>query len=148
LTGAGVVCYGAFMASTSVKPRLVYTLLCDDVRQEMGGKFSLMGLFESISSHTFPAIHHRFAIMNEWTGGKGEFTVKIRLLSPDQAEIISESETKLTLFSETQRHRDISVRHNTTFKIPGTYWIETLLDGERVGITPVVLQMVSDQMVH
>jgi hypothetical protein len=136
------------MASTTIKPRLVYTLLCDDVRQEMGGKFSLMGLFESISSHTFPAIHHRFAIMNEWTGGKGEFTVKIRLLSPDQAEIISESETKLTLFSETQRHRDISVRHNTTFKIPGTYWIETLLDGERVGITPIVLQPVSDQMVH
>lgn len=136
------------MARTTIKPRLVYTLLCDDVRQEMGGKFSLMGLFESISSHTFPATHYRFAIMNEWTGGKGDFTVKIRLLSPDQAEVISESETKLTLFSETQRHRDISVRHNTTFKIPGTYWIETLLDGERVSITPIVLQTVSDQMVH
>ncbi len=136
------------MASTTVKPRLIYTLLCDDVRQEMGGKFSLMGLFESISSHTFPALHHRFAIMNEWTGGKGEFTVRIRLLSPDQTQVISESETKLALFSETQRHRDISVRYNTTFKVPGTYWIETLLDGERVGMTPIVLQTVNDQIVH
>ena len=79
------------MATTTIKPRLIFTLLCDDVRQEMGGKFSLMGLFESISSHSFPALHYRFVIMNEWTGGKGEFSVKIRLLSPDQAQVISES---------------------------------------------------------
>ena len=136
------------MASTKIKPRLSFTLLCDDVRQEMGGKFSLMGLFESISSHSFPALHHRFAIMNEWTGGKGDFTVRIRLLTPDQAQVLSESETKLSLFSETQRHRDISIRYNTTFKVPGTYWIETLLDNERIGLTPLVLQTINDQLVH
>ena len=136
------------MASTKIKPRLSFTLLCDDVRQEMGGKFSLMGLFESISSHSFPALHHRFAIMNEWTGGKGDFTVRIRLLTPDQAQVLSESETKLSLFSETQRHRDISIRYNSTFKVPGTYWIETLLDNERVGLAPLVLQTINDQLVH
>ncbi|MDA8424198.1 MAG: hypothetical protein M0Z89_12775 [Nitrospiraceae bacterium] len=136
------------MASTKIKPRLSFTLLCDDVRQEMGGKFSLMGLFESISSHSFPALHHRFAIMNEWTGGKGDFTVRIRLLTPDQAQVLSESETKLSLFSETQRHRDISIRYNTTFKVPGTYWIETLLDNERIGLAPLVLQTINDQLVH
>jgi hypothetical protein len=74
--------------------------------------------------------------------------VKIRLLSPDQAEVISESETKLSLFNETQRHRDISIRHNTTFKVPGTYWIETLLDGERAGMTPIMLQIIRDQIIH
>lgn len=136
------------MVSTKIKPRLSFTLLCDDVRQEMGGKFSLMGLFESISSHSFPALHHRFAIMNEWTGGKGDFTVRIRLLTPDQGQVLSESETKLSLFSETQRHRDISIRYNTTFKVPGTYWIETLLDNERIGLAPLVLQTINDQLVH
>jgi hypothetical protein len=136
------------MASIKVKPRLSYTLLCDDVRQEMGGKFSLMGLFESIYANVFPAVHPRFAIVNEWTGGKGEFTVKIKLLSPNKEEVLSESETKISLFVETQRHRDISVRFNTTFASPGTYWIETLLDGERIGLTPLPLQIVSDKTVH
>ena len=136
------------MASTKIKPRLSYTLLCDDVRQELGGKFSLMGLFESIYAGVFPAVHHRFAIVNEWTGGKGEFSVKIRLLSPDKTEVLSESETKLSLFSEAQRHRDISVRFNTTFPAPGTYWNEALLDGDRVGLTPLHLQVVSDKTVH
>ena len=86
--------------------------------------------------------------MNEWTGGKGDFTIRIRLLTPDQGQVLSESETKLSLFSETQRHRDISIRYNTTFKVPGTYWVETLLDGERVGLTPLVLQTINDQIVH
>ena len=138
----------SLMADTKIKPRLNYTLLCDDVRQEMGGKFSLMGLFESIYANSFPALHHRFAIINEWMGGKGDFLIKIRLLTPDSRQVLSESESKLSLYNETQRHRDISIRFNTTFKAPGTYWIETLVDDERVGIIPLVLQLISDKTVH
>ncbi len=143
-----MVCYAEIMVNNKVKPRLSFTLICDDVRQEMGGKFSLMGLFESIFSHTFPALHHRFAIVNEWIGGRGDFTVRIRLLAPDRAQVLSESQTKLSLYNEKQRHRDISIRYNTTFKVPGTYWIETLLDDEQVGLAPLVVQMVSEQTVH
>lgn len=136
------------MAHVKIKPTLRYTILCDDVRQEMGGKFSLMGLFESIYANVFPAVHPRFAIVNEWTGGKGEFAVRMRLLAPDREQVISESEGTITLFSETQRHRDISIRFNTTFAVPGTYWIETLLDGERVGLVPLTLQLITDRNVH
>ena len=136
------------MPTRQVRPKLSYTILCDDVRQELGGKFSLMGLFESIYANTFPAVHPRFAIVNEWGGGTGEFVIKIRLLSPNQNEVLSESESKLSLFSETQRHRDISVRFNTTFSVPGTYWIETLIDNERIGLTALPVQLVSNKNVH
>ena len=136
------------MSTMKIKPRLNYTILCDDVRQEMGGKFSLMGLFESIYSNTFPALHPRFAIVNEWTGGKGEFLSRIRLLAPDQKQVLSESDAKINLFNESQRHRDISVRFNSTFNVPGTYWIETLLDQERAGIIPLNIQIISNKNVH
>ncbi len=136
------------MANTNIKPRLNYTLICDDVRQELGGKFSLMGLFESIYTKSFPAVHYRFAIVNEWSGGKGEFTVRIRLLAPDREQVLSESRTKLTLFDESQRHRDISIRFNTTFNVPGAYWVETLLDDEQAGIIPLMVQAVNEQTVH
>ena len=136
------------MARVKVKPMLGYTILCDDVRQEMGGKFSLMGLFESIYANSFPAVHPRFAIVNEWTGGKGEFKVRVRLLAPDREQVISESEAAIALFSETQRHRDISIRFNTKFAVPGTYWIETLLDDERVSLVPLTLQLITDKTVH
>lgn len=136
------------MTANNKKPVLVHTILCDDVRQEMGGKFSLMGLFETISAVTFPAVHPRFAIMNEWSGGRGEFTAKIRLLAPDRKTVISESEAKLALFNETQHHRDISLRFNTTFPAPGTYWIEMLLDNEQIALVPLPVQQISQQTVH
>ncbi|HAK61544.1 MAG TPA: hypothetical protein DCO77_14410 [Nitrospiraceae bacterium] len=136
------------MATTKIKPQLNYTLLCDDVRQEVGGKFSLMGLFEAIYANTFPAVHPRFAIVNEWSGGKGEFHVKIRLLDTDKKKVVSESETAITLFSESQRHRDISIRFNTTFPVAGTYWIETLVDDKQINMVSLAVKQVNQQSVH
>jgi len=138
------------MVKAKIKPKLSYTLLCDDVRQELGGKFSLMGLFETIYAGSFPAIHPRFAIINEWIGGKGEFLARIRLLSPDKKQVLSESESRLVLYSETQRHRDIAVRFNTAFPAPGTYWVEILLDNERISLVSLaVLQPgQQQQLVH
>lgn len=136
------------MATNKIQPRLVHTIVCDDVRQEMGGKFSLMGLFETISAGIFPALHPRFAIINEWSGGRGEFLAKIRLLAPDRRTVLSESEAKFTLFNDTQRHRDISIRFNTSFPAPGTYWLEMLLDNDQVAMVPLPVEQVSQQTVH
>ncbi len=136
------------MTTQKAKPELRFTLLCDDVRQELGGKFSLMGLFESISAPVFPAVHHRFAIVNEWAGGTGEFTARIRLLTPDRGQVLSESESTFSLYTMTQHHRDISIRLNTTFTVPGTYWIETLINGEPAGFTPLPVLALSDKIVH
>jgi hypothetical protein len=146
--GGRVLCYCAAMTTNKIQPKLVHTVLCDDVRQETGGKFSLMGLFETISAGTFPALHPRFAIMNEWSGGRGEFQTKIRLLAPDRKKVLSESEAKFALFNEAQRHRDISVRFNTSFPVPGTYWLEILLDNDQVAMVPLPVQQISQQMVH
>ncbi len=136
------------MVSEKINPKLSYTILCDDVRQELGGKYSLMGLFESIYANSFPAVHPRFAIVNEWGGGKGEFRLKIRLLATNRRDVLSESEAVLNLFNETQKHRDISVRFNTTFATPGTYWIQMLLDDEQAGLVPLPIQLVSDKSVN
>jgi hypothetical protein len=136
------------MSTDKTRPTLLHTILCDDVRQEVGGKFSLMGLFEGISAPLFPVTHPRFAIWNEWSGGRGEFTARVRLLAPDRRTVLSESESRLSLFSEGQRHRDISVRFNTVFPAPGTYWIEMVLDGEQVALVPLPVQQVGPQNVH
>jgi hypothetical protein len=136
------------MATTKTRPVLAHTILCDDVRQEVGGKFSLMGLFEGISAQSFPVTHPRFAIWNEWTGGRGEFTARIRLLAPDRRTVLSESASRFSLFSESQRHRDISVRFNTVFPAPGTYWIEMAIDGEEAAMVALPVQQVNPQNVH
>src|SRR5436190_14802242 len=47
---------------------LVYTLLCDDVRIEMGNKISLMGIFQNIMVDKLPVSLIKFAVINHWEG--------------------------------------------------------------------------------
>ncbi len=131
-----------------IKPSLNFTLICDDVRQEIGGKISLMGLFENIYATKFPAIHPRLAIMTEWSEGKGEFEVKTRLLSPDRRTALRETASRITLNDANFRHRDVSVHLNIEFKSPGTYWIEHFLDGELINSLPLKVVQVREQPVH
>lgn len=130
------------------RPTLRHTLLCDDIRQEMGGKFSLMGIFETISASTFPAMHPRFVIVNEWAGGTGHFTLTVRLLTPDRSTAIADSSSTMSLRSETQRHRDVIVRLNTTFASPGTYWLEMRIDNAAAALVPLPVLRISPQPVH
>lgn len=131
-----------------VRPNLNFTLLCDDVRQEAGGKISLMGIFENVYANHFPAMHPRLATVNEWSDGKGDFDATLRLLSPDRKTIMRETVTRLKLGGARYRHRDISIHLNIEFKEPGTYWIENYLDGVLVNSIPLHVVMVKEKSFH
>jgi hypothetical protein len=130
------------------RPALSFTLVCDDVRQEMGGKVSLMGIFESIFATQFPALQPRIAIMNEWTEGVGEFETVLRILSPDRKTVLRETRGRFKLTDARFRHRDISIHLNMEFKEPGTYWIENAIDGVLVNSVPLQVTRVKDQPFH
>ena len=131
-----------------IKPSLNFTILCDDVRQEIGGKLSLMGLFENIYATKFPAMHPRLAVITEWAEGKGEFDVTMRILSPDRKTVLRETSSKVTLNGVGFRHRDVSVHLNVEFKAPGTYWVENFLNNELINSIPVKVVQVKEQPVH
>jgi len=61
--------------------KLVYTLLCDDVRIEMGNKISLMGIFQNIMVEKLPVSLIKFAVINHWQG-EGNYQTEVRILSP------------------------------------------------------------------
>ncbi len=130
------------------KPNLSFTLLCDDVRQETGGKISLMGIFENIYASSFPAVHPRLAMVNEWADGIGEFDATLRILSPDRKNILRETATRFRLADARYRHRDISIHLNVEFKEPGTYWIENYLDGILVNSVPLSVILVKEKSFH
>lgn len=131
-----------------MRPQLNFTLLCDDIRQELGGKISLMGIFENIYATSFPAIHPRLAIMNEWADGLGEFEATLRILTPDRKTVLRESVTRLKLIDARFKHRDISIHLNLEFREPGTYWIENYLDGILVNSIPLNVMLVKEKSFH
>jgi len=132
----------------ALKPSLNFTIICDDVRQEMGGKLSLMGLFENIYAPKFPAIHPRIAIMTEWANGQGEFGIKMRIVTPNGKTVIRETNSKMVLSSVNYRHRDVSVHLNVELKSPGTYWVENYLDDELINSIPLNVVQVKENPVH
>jgi len=132
----------------SLKPSVHFSIVCDDIRQELGGKVSLMGLFENIYAAQFPAFHPRMAIITEWTEGKGEFEVMMRISSPDKKTVLRETVSKMGLGNPSIRHRDVSVHLNIEFRTPGTYWIEHYLDGEMVYSMPLNIVQVKEQNIH
>jgi hypothetical protein len=106
---------------------LAYTILCDDVRIEMGNKLSLMGVFQNILVERVPVSLIKFAVVQHWRGA-GNYLTEVRILSPDKLQILVSSQpTQITLtnggFAD-----NISFFVNAVFPEAGTYWVQTLVD--------------------
>ena len=109
---------------------LVYSIMCDDVRLEMGNKLSVMGIFEHLFLTSFPAVILKVAIVNHWTG-VGDFQTQVRIASPDGAEVALS--TPSTFRIEPEGYADnVTFFANVSFEKAGTYRLQTFLDGRLV----------------
>jgi hypothetical protein len=107
--------------------QLIYTLLCDDVRLEMGNKISLMGVFQNIMVDKLPVSLIKFAVVNHWRGA-GNHHTEVRIMSPDKmVTVVTSQPTHLELapggFTD-----NVSFFVNVVFSTAGTYWVQTLAD--------------------
>jgi hypothetical protein len=120
--------------------QLVYSLLCDDVRLELGNKLSLMGLFENVFLPSFPAGIIRFATVNHWLG-VGDFETQVRVVSPDGREIAVSAPSAFRI--ESQGYADnITFFANVTLERAGTYQVRTYLDGKMVAERPLFVRLI------
>src|SRR5215210_7654098 len=71
--------------------KLIYTLLCDDVRLEVGNKLSFMGVFQNIIVQQMPVRLFKFAVVNHWRGD-GAHLSEVRILTPDRRQPIAFSQ--------------------------------------------------------
>jgi len=124
------------------KLQLVYTILCDDVRLEIGNKLSYMGVFQSIIVPQLPVWLPKLAVVNHWSGEGGHLS-EVRILMPDRQQALVVSQP--ARFEITHGSADnISFFVNVTFPVAGNYIVQTLIDSnlfdERV-------LLVSDQLI-
>jgi hypothetical protein len=119
--------------------QLGYSIVCDDVRVEMGNKLSLMGVFESVFFGGFPSALLKFAVVNHWQG-VGEFETQVRILFPDKRELAVAAPSKFTI--EALGYADnITFFTNVVFDRVGTYTIQTSLDGKLVAERPLYVRL-------
>jgi len=111
-------------------PDLQMSVLCDDVRQERGGKFILIGLFDVIGMTTFPGVFGRLCIVNRWCCGQGAFVERTRILAPDNGPVVAQGrDIPVQLANAEATATNVEFFLNVRFEREGVYWVEILLDG-------------------
>ena len=118
--------------------KLLYTLMCDDVRVEIGNKISLMGIFQNIMVEQMPVSLIKFAIVNHWVGD-GSYTTEVRVLYPDRQNVMVTSQQTAIDLSPGGFTDNVSFFVNVVFPNTGTYWVQTLADEVVVEEIPLVV---------
>ncbi len=109
-------------------PKLKYFIQCDEVRND-GGKFSALGLFDTIFSLIFPAAHRRFCLLLGFVGGEGEFDVELHITAPD-GRTLAEAKGQLQLGSPDQVGNVVFAFENFPLPVEGEYKLSLFLDGD------------------
>jgi hypothetical protein len=120
---------------------LRYTLLCDDVRVEMGNKLSFMGIFQNMLVEQLPVSLIKFAVINHWEGA-GQHDTEVRILAPDRQTIVVSSQPTRIDLGDGGQTDNISFFVNSVFPVAGTYWIQTVANDVVLHELPM---MVTDQ---
>lgn len=118
--------------------KLIYTLLCDDVRIEMGNKISLMGIFQNIMVEKLPVSLIKFAVINHWQGA-GNHQTEVRILSPDKTNLVVTSQPTAIELAPGGFTDNVSFFVNVVFPTAGTYWVQTLADATILEEFPLIV---------
>lgn len=123
---------------TNENLRLIYTLLCDDVRLEMGNKISLMGVFQNIMVEKLPISLIKFAVVNHWRG-EGVHQTEVRIMSPDKKNLVVTSQPTGIQLAPGGFTDNVSFFVNVVFPQAGTYWVQTLANTELLEEFPLIV---------
>jgi hypothetical protein len=118
--------------------QLIYTLLCDDVRIEMGNKISLMGIFQNIMVDKLPISLIKFAVINHWKG-EGNHQTEVRILSPDRSNLVVTSQPTAIELAAGGFTDNVSFFVNVVFPSAGTYWVQTLANAVILEEFPLIV---------
>ena len=125
-------------AGQTGKLELIYTLLCDDVRLEVGNKLSFMGVFQNIVVQQMPVRLFKFAVVNHWRG-IGMHLSEVRILTPDRRQPIAFSQPTSFEIGASGFADNISFFIDVTFPEAGQYWVQTLVNSNLFDEQPLIV---------
>jgi hypothetical protein len=118
---------------------LVYTILCEDVRVEMGPKLSLMGIIPNIITvQEFPITLFKLAVVSRWRG-LGTHLSEVRVISPDRQQHLMVSQPTRFEIAPHGFAENINFFFHLTFPAPGQYWVQTLIDSTLKDEQPLIV---------
>jgi hypothetical protein len=115
---------------TSIPPDLQAALFCEDVRTEISGQQTLVGVFGMIPAHLLPIGFFKLCLWTRWCGGVGEFVEKSLILGCDDERTVAQSELTFSLPALESHVTNVHVLGGVQFHQYGIYHVEIRLDNE------------------
>lgn len=114
----------------AILPDLQACVLCEDVRAELSGQQTLIGIIGAIPAPTVPVGFFKLCLWTRWCGGMGEFVQTSLILSSDDDQPIAKSVVKFALPEMNAHATNVHVFGGVQFQKHGIYHVEIRLDDE------------------
>ncbi len=115
---------------SAILPDLQAALLCEDVRAEISGQQTLIGVVTAIPAPMMPVAFFKLCLWSRWCGGEGTFVQRSLILSSDQEQILAESRVEFTLNELESHATNVHVFGGVKFEHFGVHHVEIHLDDE------------------
>lgn len=113
-----------------IPPDLQATVVCEDVRTEISGQQTLVGVLGMIPAHTLPIGFFKLCLWTRWCGGTGKFVEKSLILGCDDEQALAQSELQFNLPALDAYVTNVHILGGVQFPRYGVYHIEIRLDDE------------------
>jgi len=84
-------------------PDLQGCVMCEDVRQEINGMQTIVGVVNVVPAPKLPLTFFKICIWTRWCSGQGRFEQRSRIMAPDEEQIIGEAQVNFQL-TEIESH--------------------------------------------
>ncbi|MEI6350431.1 MAG: hypothetical protein WCP06_04925 [Verrucomicrobiota bacterium] len=133
------------MLANYIVPTLQASVVCEDVRQEVNGMHSLVGVLSVIPAANVPVGLLKLCIWTRWCNGLGKFKQNARILAPDNTTVVAEVGVDFELLNSEAQATNVNFFAGIQFSEFGIYHIELLLDEKAVIRYPLVVAQAMQQ---
>jgi hypothetical protein len=118
------------MEADAILPDLQSCVLCEDVRCEINGMQTLVGVINVIPAPSLPINCMRLCIWSRWCSGSGKFRQKSRILGVDEQQILAQAEVEFELREMEGHATNVHYFGGVQFQQFGLHHVEIFLENE------------------
>ena len=118
------------MGSDVILPDLQSAVLCEDVRCEINGMQTLVGVLSVIPAPALPINYIRLCIWTRWCSGAGKFRQKSRIVGVDEQQVIAQAEVEFILKEMEGHATNVHYFGGLQFQQYGLHHVEIFLENE------------------
>ena len=118
------------MEETAILPDLQSCVLCEDVRCEINGMQTLVGVINVIPAPSLPINCLRLCIWSRWCSGSGKFRQKSRIIGVDEQQVLAQAEVEFELKEMEGHATNVHYFGGVQFQQFGLHHVEIFLENE------------------